>query len=154
MSTLTLLNGLLRVASCGGPLVLSPKSGSSDPCCCDPPACPCTSYYEETNYSYTEDTGSLGPFCSFTYIKGEETITIPSYISLPCTVTLSGDINDDLLLNGDVVGDDRPTGFGSCNGAGYVCHRFVANSRTFTLATKDNYGFGMSANITVRFCRD
>ena len=33
MSTLTLINGLIRHS--GAALVLSPKPGSSDPCCCD-----------------------------------------------------------------------------------------------------------------------
>lgn len=146
---LTVINGLLRVAGCGGPLVVS----EAEPCCCPP--CECSAFYsEELEYKYEEATGDLGPFCSFTYIKGEQTFTIPSSIPLPVTVQLSGDVNDDLVLNGEVVRpNDFPFGGYPCNGAHTMEYCFTAESRTFTLATKDNYGFGMGANFKIRFCK-
>lgn len=40
-SLLTVVGGLLRVNGCGGPLVLSPKPGGDEPCCCDECPTPC-----------------------------------------------------------------------------------------------------------------
>ena len=158
MPALTLVNGLLRVDGCGGPLVVS--DSAQDPCCCK--TCKCvdgvltqgdTFYDQILTYTYNENTGDLGPYCSFTYIRGEQTITIPNQVPVPVVVVLTGGVNDDLLVNGEVIDGEHPSPFGSCNGAHEVNVCFTANSRTFTLATKDNYGFGMNANITIKFCR-
>lgn len=112
-----------------------------------------TEFHSQTQtYTYSENTQNLGPYCSFTYIRGEQTITIPGGISLPVVVVLQGSVNDDLLVNGQVIDGYHPSGFGSCNGSHAVNVCFTANSRTFTLATKDNYGYGMSADILIRFC--
>jgi hypothetical protein len=122
-------------------------------CCCDPPVCPCDSAYPYLRYQYTEATGNLGPFCSFTYIRGEQTFTIPSDIPVPCYVSLQGDVNDDLLVNGAAVDPGKyPFGGNPCNGSHNLCHVFLSENRSFTLATKDNYGSGMSADIEIRFC--
>lgn len=160
MAELTVVNGRLRVAGCGGPLVLSPRPGTDQPCCCQ--FCECidgvltegTNFHPQTlTYNYSENTGYLGPVCSFTYIRSEQTITIPNAISLPVVVVLTGGVNDDLVVNGAVIQEGKfPFGGSPCNGAHDVNYCFVSNSRTFTLATKDNYGAGMGADITIRFC--
>lgn len=162
MALLTVINaccGLrLRRDGCTGPLVLAGPDDTS--CCCK--TCECvdgvlisgdTFYDQVLTYTYLESTGNLGPYCSFTYIRGEQTITIPNQVPVPVVVVLTGSVNDDLLVNGEVIDGVHPSPFGSCNGAHAVNVCFTANSRTFTLATKDNYGFGMDANITIKFCR-
>lgn len=125
-------------------------------CCCDPPPppeCPCESVRPSLRYEYLENTGSLGPFCSFTYIRGEQAFTIPADIPVPCYVSLQGAVNDDLVLDGEVIEPGQyPFGSNPCNGSHSLCWIFLAQNRTFTLATKDNYGFGMSADIEIRFC--
>jgi len=163
MSQLTLINAgsgyKLRLSN-EGKLVLSPKPGGNEPCCCAETCVDgvpnCQNFYStELEYTYTEDTGNLGAFCSFTYIKGQQTITIPSEVRLPTVVVLTGPVNDDLVVNGKVIQEGKfPVQyFGICNGAHEVKYCFKTDSRTFTLATKDNYGFGMNAKIRIRFCR-
>ena len=141
----------------GGPLLVS--DSAQDSCCCV--TCECvngallsgdTFDAQRLTYTYSEGTGYLGPYCSFTYIRGEQTITIPDHIRVPVVVVLTGGVDDDLLVNGEVIDGVHPTPFGSCNGAHDVNVCFTANSRTFTLATKDNYGSAMSADITIQFC--
>jgi hypothetical protein len=144
MGKLTNVNGKLRAYL--NKLVLSDES----PCCC----CPCSNFHEEQNYAYNENTGNLGVPCTFNYTRGEETINIPAEIPLPVVVALFGSVNDDLVLDGQVIEPGKyPFQNFPCNGAHELCYFFTANNRSFTLATRDNFGFGMGAEITIRFCK-
>jgi hypothetical protein len=86
-------------------------------------------------------------------LHGVKTITIPSYYELPCTVTITGFVDDDLAIDGSIVQANqfvRPF-FSACNPAHNVCYTFAASSRTFTIAAVDNYGINTSYNLTICF---
>lgn len=145
-----------QVGPCASPELYNSGPHMSLAACQANCECTCDAFYSETlTYTYNENTGDLGPYCSFTYVRGQQLFTIPAHIPLPARVVLTGTVNDDLVLNGKVVQKGLfPFGGNPCNGAHEVNYCFTATSRTFTLATKDNYGSGMSADITIQFCCD
>lgn len=58
--TLTVLGGRLRVATCGGPLVLSPNEELDEPCCCE--NCDCSPKTYSYNSGNTDPPGSYKGF--------------------------------------------------------------------------------------------
>jgi hypothetical protein len=81
---------------------------------------------------------------------GTKTITVPSGIELPTQVTISGNADDDFLVNGVAVPKDTP--FGACNGAGpFPDYTFTLNEPTFTIAAGDNHGGNTSYEVVICF---
>lgn len=86
-----------------------------------------------------------GPGSCGTAVYGLKTITIPDYINLPATVTITGSSDDDFVVNGNLVK-------GGCAGAGnFSPYTFVSNSRTFTIAAVDNFGGNAGYNVNIVF---
>lgn len=151
---------LLQLCECNKiPEFIWTYSGPNNCGCCPLPCengvSSCTNFYsDQIIYSYE---GSEGGSCASPYISGQQTISIPLSIPLPVVVTLTGGVNDDILINGTVIQSGQfpftqPPFADICNGAHQVQYCFISNEREFTIATQDNYGFGMSADITIRFC--
>lgn len=86
-------------------------------------------------------------------LYGQKTIIIPDKYPLPCEVTISGFIDDDLAVNGSVVQANQflLPGYSACNPAHNICYTFTASSSTFTIAAIDNYGQNTSYNLTICF---
>lgn len=92
--TLTLLNGRLRVASCGGPLVLSPKPGTDKPCCC---TCSCEKrkVHEwqqrgDEPYTFPEDVLCDPDYCNCEKFEVIARRTEPAYYGYPRVVASGG----------------------------------------------------------------
>jgi hypothetical protein len=86
---------------------------------------------------------------------GLRTIEIPSRLSVPCSVYISGGVDDDLSVDGSVVqaGQYVGGGFNDCNPAHSVCYSFTATSRTFTVAALDNYGGNTGYDLKICFAK-
>lgn len=81
---------------------------------------------------------------------GTKTITVPSGIVLPVQVTISGDADDDFLVDGVAVPKNTP--YGACNGAGpFPDYTFTLNQSTFTIAAADNHGGNTAYIVTICF---
>ena len=72
-----------------------------------------------------------------------QTVTIPSVFNLPVQVTITGGVDDDLVIDGARVTFR--------NGAGELSYTFVANSRTFTVGAYNAICCGTGYNYTITF---
>lgn len=84
-------------------------------------------------------------------------VTIPNEYSLPVKIRISGVVDDDLMVNGQII---EPGLYpypkeGNCNGGHYIGgflgghYDKIVNSRTVTLKILDNHGAFSGANLTV-----
>lgn len=149
MAKLTLINNLLRRE--GNTLILA---NGEEGCCCGEPECPCTQYITEQSFSFSENTGNGICQCASAQIYGQQTVTVPTGVSVPRRVVIFGAVNDDFVLDGQVIQENTPEWIygGCCNGAHEFCYSFTLQSRTFTIAVRDNHGSGTSYNVTIRYC--
>lgn len=80
---------------------------------------------------------------------GEQTITVPDDCALPVCVRVTGGVDDELLIDGEVIQPGQFP-FGACNGAHAVDYSFLLENRSFTVAAGDNHGGGTSYDL--EFC--
>lgn len=154
--TLTIVNGRLRVAECGGPLVLSPKPGGNEPCCCGE-CCIDESFF------ISGISKAPGP-CPAT-VYGEKTITRPACSGTgPVRVTFYGSVDDELIINGEITEPEKYPFTPGCNGAHLIGgppppgsdkpsagYSIVLDTTTFTIAAGDNHGGNTSYNLKICF---
>lgn len=111
------------------------------------PTCP--------TYTFSESgiPGGVGNCLGGSIFYGERTVPIPSYISKPVKVTITGGVDDEFILNGQVIdaGLYPFAGTPPCNGAHLVNHSFITSDNSFTIACGDNHGVSTSYNLTVCF---
>jgi hypothetical protein len=131
---LTILNGRLRVDTCGGPLVLSPKPGGSEPCCCGCKTC----------FKFKRDRfGSTTPGD----IDWRQTFTAPIDLTPPYSVNVDGSVDDVLLKDGQ----PWPPGTDPNAPAYGFNYTWTENNPSFELAAKDTKGGNIRIDVTVCF---
>jgi len=93
-------------------------------------------------------------------IYGERVITRPTCSSTgPVTVKITGIVDDDLVINGEIIEPGLyPFDLSlPCNGAHTIGngagYSFTLNADSFTIAVADNFGFVASYNLKICFTR-
>lgn len=82
-----------------------------------------------------------------------QTIYAPDSCGLPVVVTITGSVDDDFAINGDIVqpnefvNDDFP----DCNPAHTVEYTFTLEDPSFDIEVVDNHGISVSADLTICF---
>jgi hypothetical protein len=116
--------------------------------CCGPDDCPCSVTVEFG----IPNAGGGSPVCGDNPIYGEATISRPECIAQEgdVGVRVTGSVDDDLLINGEVIQEGKFPFGNTCNGAHIVTHQFVLSEPTFTIAVRDNHGGGTGYGLT--FC--
>lgn len=134
-SQLTLIGGKLRVFSAGGPLVLSPKPGGSEPCCCN--NC-------KTCFKFKRDRfGNVTPGT----VEHYQTFTAPDDLTPPYKVHISGGVDDVLLKDGQ----PWPPGTDPNAPAYGFDYTWTESNTSFELAAKDTKGGNIRIDVTVCF---
>lgn len=98
---------------------------------------------------------------------GQKTITVPPECPQPVWITITGSIDDELVINGAVVqqnmfpGPAPPNGCyndgnggqdcSACNGAHEVNYSFEYEGASFDLAVGDNHGSNVYYDLTICF---
>lgn len=83
-----------------------------------------------------------------------QTITVPAECPSPVWVRISGSVDDDIAIDGDVVQDGEfqlPPAFTPCNVAHTVDYEFSTTASSFTIETVDNYAGVISADLLICF---
>jgi hypothetical protein len=107
-----------------------------------------------TQHEFQEDTGELpkARYCSgSTY--GQQTVNIPDGLgSGPYYVRITGNVSDDLLVNGTIIDCGRyASGTYKCNNDHSIDYLFKTSSSFFTIAVKNNFGGIISYNLKITF---
>jgi hypothetical protein len=91
------------------------------------------------NYNSTNMIDGIGG----TY--GLQTVKVSSIFTLPVMVTITGWVDDDLVINGVRIGNDpKPP-------AHQVNHSFVLNERSFEIECMDFWGMHSGYTLTICF---
>lgn len=131
---------------------------SLNPGSCGCPCSLCDDYYSTTTpliYNYSDSIlGNPGQQpCEVFRIAGSQNFTIPNSINIPTIMHITGKVNDDLLLNGNVIQNNEFLNGHPCNSGHIIDHCFTYDGpRTFTVASRDNYGDGINTSVVFRFC--
>ena len=136
-TTLTMLNGRIRIDTKSQNLVLSPRPGGSEPCCCDD--CKICFYFNDHDGCRDTTPGN---------IKYVHTIKIPSRFTLPVKVTAVGGVDDVFMLDGDgSVFGQNPARFGTPAHA--IDYTWTQTEDEFTVAALDTYGGCTGLRFTI-----
>jgi hypothetical protein len=114
----------------------------------------CNSCSECSNHTFSNfDSlpGGVGSCLGSSIFYGEKTISIPSSISKPVEVTITGGVDDEFILNGEVIDAGLYPFAGSCNGAHEVDYSFTTSASSFTIACGDNHGAAATYNLNICF---
>lgn len=74
----------------------------------------------------------------------QETINVFNPCNGPVKVTISGDVDDQLVVDGELIGEE-------CQQASSVFHTFTTTAESFTVAAKDNYWINVGYNLNICF---
>lgn len=110
-----------------------------------PEDCPCGGN-KSVKQAHSFITTSTKASCSNPVTYGEKTISAPTDMELPVTVSIIGGADDVLLLDG------QPINKASCPSAGNFCHTFTLTNSSFTIAARDNYGGNAGYTLDIIFC--
>lgn len=113
--------------------------------------CSCGPYCKDYDFSQNV-SGTINDCHATPY--GQVTVANPFPFS--CDVRITGSVDDELLLDGEIIGDGDflfapwSGGTSACNGAHEVDHSFVLPAfGSFSLACGDNHGYISSYGLTV-----
>lgn len=117
--------------------------------CCPPYEPPCATL----TYNFGQSLPGRPGSCS-NRVYGETTIYAPTTCPLPVYVRITGSVDDELIINGQVIGAGQyPFPPYTCNGAHEIepPHIFLLTAPSFQLAVGDNHGWYVGGNLTVEF---
>jgi hypothetical protein len=113
----------------------------------------CNSCSECSNHTFSGFLPiNIGGCLGSSIFYGEKTVSIPSSISKPVKVTITGSVDDEFILNGQVIDAGLyPFPGTNCNTAHEVDYSFVTSDSSFTIACGDNHGTNVSYNLNICF---
>jgi hypothetical protein len=146
MPTLTLIGGLIRHS--GAALVLSPKPGTSDPCCCKEECWETTVTFPNQSLPFR----SCNP-----QVMATQNVTIPDDVCIPACAQVSWSADDDIAINDvrlngtwDLRSTGCPYGDACCASAG--SRRICIDTRELKIDLIDTVGVNAGGTCTIKIC--
>lgn len=133
MSTLTLIDGLLRVDA-NNNLVLS--ADAETPCCC--------AWCWEETVSFTQVLDQPGRECD-PVIKETKFLTIPEWVCVPASAQIIWNADDDIAINGARLNNRCFAGSGE--------KRLTITQRILQLDLIDTVGTNWGGSVTIKICQ-